>query len=207
VNWLSLSRLFLFGARDIWFVLALPIFLSSVLGWAHAEVGAFLALWVIGYGAVQGLAPAFVGVGRGSRRAPPGAGTLGLWTLGLVVPLGAMLVGLLGGASPTPVLILGLVAFAVVFATDSAIHSYLIVSYADAANVSLSVGFYYMANAAGRLVGTVLSGALYQAAGQGSDGLVACLAGSSLFVLTSAALCGPLRAAEGRDQRASESLP
>ncbi len=197
VNWLSASRLFLFGARDIWFVLAVPIFLSSTLGWAHAEVGAFLALWIIGYGFVQALAPIYVGgVGRGVGRAPPNARSLARWTLSLVLPLGGILAALTLGASPAVTLVIGLVVFAVVFATDSAIHSYLIVSYADAESVSLSVGFYYMANAAGRFVGTVLSGALFQAAGQGLDGLRTCLAASLLFALASAALCLPLRAAE-----------
>ena len=209
VNWLSASRLFLFGARDIWFVLALPIFLSSALGWAHAEVGGFLALWVIGYGIVQALAPKYVGGsgragggsgpgGRSGRRGrpPPNARTLGVWTLALVVPLGGMLAALSSGASPTPVLVIGLIAFAIVFATDSAVHSYLIVAYADADRVSLSVGFYYMANAAGRFTGTALSGALFQGAGEGLDGLVICLAGSLLFVLVSTGLCVPLRSAE-----------
>jgi MFS family permease len=197
VNWLSASRLCLFGARDIWFVLALPLFLSGVLGWTHAEVGGFLALWVIGYGGVQALAPTYVGGGRGAGgRPPPTARGVGLWTLALVPPLGGMLAALSLGASPAATLVTGLVAFALVFATDSAIHSYLIVSYADADRVSLSIGFYYMANAAGRLVGTILSGALFQAAGQGLDGLLVCLAGSLLFALISAALCVPLRAAE-----------
>jgi MFS family permease len=199
VNWLSASRLFLFGARDIWFVLALPIFLSSVLGWAHAEVGGFLALWVMGYGGVQALAPTYVGGARGAGgRPPPTARGLGLWTLALVLPLGGMLAALSLDVSPAATLVTGLVAFALVFATDSAIHSYLIVSYAAADRISLSVGFYYMANAAGRLVGTVLSGALFQAAGEGTDGLLLCLAGSLVFVLVSAALCVPLRGSEVR---------
>ena len=203
VRWLSASRLFLFGARDIWFVLALPIFLSSALGWSHAQVGGFLALWVIGYGIVQALAPRYVGGrerpgGGGDGRLPANARTLGAWTLALVVPLGGMLAALAAGVSPAPTLVIGLIAFAVVFATDSAVHSYLIVSYAEADRVSLSVGFYYMANAAGRFTGTVLSGALFQAAGEGLDGLVICLAGSLLFVLVSAGLCVPLRSAEER---------
>lgn len=197
VNWLSAARLFLFGARDIWFVLALPIFLSSALGWTHAGVGGFLALWVIGYGVVQAGAPAYLG-GRGSVGRAPDARALALWTLTLVLPLGGMLAALSLGASPAASLVIGLVAFAIVFATNSAIHSYLIVAYADADRVSLSVGFYYMANAAGRLVGTLLSGALFQAAGEGLDGLLVCLAGSLLFVVVSALLCAPLRAAERR---------
>jgi MFS family permease len=198
VNWLSASRLFLFGARDIWFVLALPIFLSSALGWTHAGVGGFLALWVIGYGLVQAAAPAYVGGGGATGRAPPDSRALALWTLALVLPLGGMLVALSLGASPTTSLVAGLLVFGMIFATDSAIHSYLIVAYADEDRVSLSVGFYYMANAAGRLVGTVLSGALFQAAGEGLEGLLVCLSGSLLLVAVSAGLCRPLRTAERR---------
>jgi len=208
VNWLSASRLFLFGARDIWFVLALPIFLTAVLGWAHAEVGGFLALWVMGYGFVQASAPAYVGGGRDTGGPPPPtARTLRLWTLALVLPLGGIVGALAAGLHPAATLVVGLVAFAVVFATNSAIHSYLIVSYADADKVSLSVGFYYMANAAGRLTGTVLSGALFQAAGQGLDGLLACLTGSILFIAASAVLCWPLISAERNMRTAAERLP
>jgi MFS family permease len=197
VNWLSASRLFLFGSRDIWFVLALPLFLASVLGWTHTQVGGFLALWIIGYGFIQALAPVYVGGGRGATgRPPPTARGLGLWTIALVLPLAGILTALTLGASPSVTLIVGLVVFGAVFATDSAIHSYLIVSYADSDSVSLSVGFYYMANAAGRLTGTLLSGVLYQAAGEGLDGLRISLAASVLFVVVSAALCIPLRAAE-----------
>jgi MFS family permease len=196
VNWLSASRLFLFGARDLWFVLALPIYLSSVLGWAHAEVGAFLAIWVIGYGVVQASAPAFV-TGRGSKAGHPAdARTLGLWTLALIAPLSGILAAFAAGMSPTLTLVIGLAAFAVVFAANSAVHSYLIISYADTDDVALRVGFYYMANAAGRLVGTVLSGALFQAAGQGAEGLLACIGASIGFVLISALFCAPLRSAE-----------
>jgi hypothetical protein len=138
-----------------------------------------------------------VGGGRGATgRPPPTARGLGLWTIALVLPLAGILTALTLGASPSVTLIVGLVVFGAVFATDSAIHSYLIVSYADSDSVSLSVGFYYMANAAGRLTGTLLSGVLYQAAGEGLDGLRISLAASVLFVVVSAALCIPLRAAE-----------
>lgn len=204
VNWLSASRLFLFGSRDIWFVLALPIFLSNTLGWTHARVGGFLALWIIGYGIVQALAPAYVG-GRRSvpGRPAPGAKRLAVWTAALVLPLGGIFAGLSMGAPPLATLIVGLVAFAVIFATDSAIHSYLIVAYADSDKVSLGVGFYYMANAAGRLVGTVLSGALFQAAGHGTNGLLLCVAGSIVFVVVSTGLCVPLRNVEVRMANAS----
>ncbi|MFT7671422.1 MAG: MFS family permease [Planctomycetota bacterium] len=197
VNWLSASRLFLFGSRDIWFVLALPIFLSSQLGWTHPQVGAFLATWVIGYGIVQALAPAYVGGKSGVPDRPaPNARKLSHWTAALLLPLAGILAGLLTGAGPLATLAIGLIVFGVIFATGSSMHSYLIVAYADDDRVSLSVGFYYMANAAGRLVGTVLSGALFQAAGEGTNGLLLCIAGSLLFVVVSALLCVPLRRAE-----------
>ncbi|MDF1699705.1 MAG: organoarsenical effux MFS transporter ArsJ, partial [Planctomycetota bacterium] len=156
IRWLSASRLFLFGARDVWFVLALPIFLGSVLGWDFHEVGGFVALWIIGYGVVQAVAPAFGGSrAGGASRQPPDAKRLGLWTAALMVPLGAILLALALGAPPMLTLIVGLAAFGIVFAANSAIHSFLIVRYAEGDKVALRVGFYYMANAMGRLVGTV----------------------------------------------------
>ena len=74
INLLSAARLFLFGARDVWFVVALPVFLYDVLGWDFWQVGGFLAAWVIGYGLIQSVAPRVVGRQAGaiavSRRAP-----------------------------------------------------------------------------------------------------------------------------------------
>ncbi|MFI5402866.1 MAG: hypothetical protein ACHQ1G_08020, partial [Planctomycetota bacterium] len=160
------------------------------LGWSSAGVGAFLALWVIGYGIVQALSPLHV------RR--PTARALGWWTLGLVVPLGAILLALRLGAQPAPTLVLGLAAFGIVFATDSAVHSYLVVAYAGREKVALAVGFYYMANAGGRLVGTLLSGAVFEAAGMGEDGLAACIAVSLGLVVLSRLACGPLVGAEAK---------
>ena len=197
IRWLSAARLFLFGARDVWFVLALPIFLQSVLHWDFHEVGAFLALWIVGYGFVQAAAPAYVG-GRRGDSTPPRARRLGAWTLALVVPLGAILVAFEAGASPQAVLMVGLALFGAIFATNSAIHSYLIVAYAEGDKVALRVGFYYMANAVGRLLGTMLSGAVFQAAGEGRAGLLACIATSLAFVVLSAGLCAPLSSAERR---------
>lgn len=197
VNWLSASRLFLFGARDVWFVIALPVFLSGSLGWAHARVGGFLALWVIGYGIVQASAPAWLrGRGGGATAPGPTAAQAGAWTAALALPLGALLAALALGAEPGLALTLGLAAFGVVFATDSAVHSYLIVAYAAGERVARDVGFYYSSNAAGRLAGTVLSGALFQALGGGEEGLMACLAASVVLAAASALLCVPLRAAE-----------
>ncbi|QOY64149.1 organoarsenical effux MFS transporter ArsJ [Lysobacter sp. H21R4] len=174
INLLSAARLFLFGARDVWFVVALPVFLATSLGWEHWQVGAFLALWIIGYGVVQAFAPRITG--RGSARLPDGRAALA-WAAVLAVVPAVMAVLLWRGESAQPVLIAGLAVFGVLFAINSSLHSYLIVSYAREDGVSLDVGFYYMANAMGRLVGTLLSGWIYQA-----QGLAACLAASALMV-------------------------
>jgi len=192
INWLSAARFFLFGSRDVWFVLALPIFLADVLGWGFSEVGGFLALWVIGYGVVQAVAPSYTR--RGGE--PAGAAQVARWTALLLLPLAAILVALRLGAPPAVTLVAGLALFGFVFASDSAIHSYLIVRYAAGDKVALAVGFYYMANAAGRLVGTVLGGALFQWAGTGGAGLRACLLGSLALVAASTLLTIPLRRAE-----------
>ena len=178
INRLSAARLFLFGARDVWFVVALPVFLAEVLGWPHAQVGGFMALWIIGYGGVQALAPAITGLRRGP--VPDGRAAFG-WALPLAALAAGMAAALWAGWPAQTVLVTGLLAFGVLFALNSALHSYLIVSYASEDGVSLDVGFYYMANAGGRLLGTVLSGAAYQA-----WGLAACLAISAAFVLVAA---------------------
>ena len=197
INWLSGARFFLFGSRDVWFVLALPLFLGATLGWSSYEVGAFLALWVIGYGFVQTAAPRFTGArgGEGRRRAPD-AGQLSHWTALLFLPLGALVAALLLDAPAGASLIVGLALFGFLFAANSAVHSYLVVHYADEGRVSLAVGFYYMANAAGRLLGTVLSGVVFQWFGEGKSGLVACLVTSLVLVAASRLLCTPLRRSE-----------
>ncbi len=178
INVLSAARLFLFGARDVWFVVALPVYLSAVFGWDFWQVGGFLALSVIGYGIVQSLAPAITGKRRG--QVPDGRSAFG-WALLLAgLPAGIAL-GLGTEWSPQAVLLGGLLLFGALFAVNSSLHSYLIVSYAKADGVSLDVGFYYMSNALGRLIGTLLSGWIYQA-----YGLEACLWISSAFVLLAA---------------------
>ncbi|MBU3054805.1 organoarsenical effux MFS transporter ArsJ [Pseudomonas indica] len=180
INILSAARLFLFGARDVWFVVALPVYLSTVFGWDFWRVGGFLAAWIIGYGIVQSFAPALTG--KRSGHVPDGRAALG-WALPLAVLPGAIALGL-GSALPAqPVLLGGLLVFGALFAVNSSLHSYLIVSYAQEDGVSLDVGFYYMSNALGRLVGTLLSGWLFQA-----HGLAVCLWVSSAFVLLAALL-------------------
>ena len=181
INVLSAARMFLFGARDIWFVVALPVFLSQSLGWDFWRVGGFLALWVIGYGGVQSIAPRIVGRGRVGV---PGVGATPAWAAALAIVPAAMAWLLATAAAPaTVVLVAGLAVFGVLFAINSSLHSYLIVAHAAEDGVSLDVGFYYMANAMGRLVGTVLSGWIFQA-----WGLAACLAWSAGFVVIAAAL-------------------
>ena len=174
INWLSAARMFLFGARDVWFVVALPVFLSTSFGWNFWQVGGFLALWIIGYGAVQSVAPYFTGKRAG--RVPDGK-TAFLWAMMLAALPAGIALGLNNGFDTQWVLIGGLLLFGAVFAVNSSLHSYLIVSYANEDGVSLDVGFYYMANAMGRLIGTVLSGWVYQVAG-----FQACLYISTLFV-------------------------
>ena len=185
INWLSAARFFLFGARDVWFVVALPVYLYSVLNWEYTAVGAFLALWVIGYGIVQAGAPALIRPNRQGQGPSGRTALLGALVLALV-PAGIAWSLTQGPAlnwEPGPILIIGLIAFGIVFAINSAVHSYLILAYADADKVALNVGFYYMANAGGRLVGTVLSGLIYQL-----QGLEGCLWWSTGFVLAAALL-------------------
>lgn len=177
INLLSAARLFLFGARDVWFVIALPVYLSSALGWDFWLVGGFMASWVIGYGLVQSIAPRLTG-----RQQVPGGRSAAGWALLLALLPAAIAVGmLLAPQNASAVLIGGLLLFGVVFAINSSLHSYLIVSYAKGDGVSLDVGFYYMSNAMGRLIGTLLSGWVYQ-----QYGLGACLWISSAFVLLAA---------------------
>jgi len=174
VNVLAAARVFLFGARDVWFVVALPVYLSSVFGWDHARVGGFLALWIIGYGVVQALAP------RITRARADGRDALG-WAAALALAPALIALALGANIAPQASLLGGLLLFGALFAVNSALHSYLIVSYAREDGVSLDVGFYYMANALGRLLGTVLSGWVFQV-----SGLVACLWISAAFVAAAA---------------------
>ncbi|MGD9663316.1 MAG: organoarsenical effux MFS transporter ArsJ [Porticoccaceae bacterium] len=172
INILSAARLCLFAARDVWFVVALPVFLSQSLDWDHWQTGGFLALWVIGYGAVQGIAPRITGNASGNP--PDGRSALG-WAAALTLLPGLIALGLTTELNPGGILVAGLLLFGAVFAINSSLHSYLIVSYAGSDGVSLDVGFYYMANAMGRLIGTLLSGWVFQLAGAGVGGLGACL--------------------------------
>ena len=187
VNLLSVARFFLFGARDVWFVVALPVFLSSVLGWKFWQAGGFMASWVVGYGIVQALAPAIL---RGKD--PTGKTATRLAFLLALIPA-SIAAGLYFGANPSAVVVGGLIVFGIAFALNSAVHSFLILDYTDHDKLAMNVGIYYMANACGRLLGTLLSGWLYQTgirAGT-NDGLVWCLfASAALLVITGALSLG-----------------
>lgn len=175
INVLSAARFFLFGARDVWFVVGLPIYLGAVLGWNFTGIGAFFACWVIGYGMVQAAAPTFLQ--RGSADVADGA-TSQRWVL--ILMLVTVAITLLAALEWQMgwVLVIGLGIFGIVFAVNSAIHSFLILDYSDGDKVALNVGFYYMANAGGRLLGTVASGLLYL-----WFGLAGCLWGAVICLL------------------------
>ncbi|MBD1584738.1 organoarsenical effux MFS transporter ArsJ [Pseudoalteromonas sp. S16_S37] len=175
INTLSAARLCLFASRDVWFVVALPVFLSSTFGWNHTLVGGFMAAWIIFYGIVQANAPKITN--RKNKPTTP-AKQLTFWALLLTLIPAAIAVALSNHIAPMWVIVIGLLCFGGVFAINSSLHSYLIVKFADSDGVSLDVGFYYMANAMGRLMGTVFSGFIYQ-----SYGLEACLWLSSLLLL------------------------
>ncbi len=201
INVLAGARVFLFASRDVWFVVGLPVFLYNVLGWSFWEVGTFLAIWVIGYGAVQASAPGFVRRRSAEHHREPDGRTATWLAFALAVFPAAIAIALSADFDPTAVIIVGLIIFGVVFAMNSAVHSYLILSYAEHDKVAMNVGFYYMANAGGRLAGTILSGLLYQ-----WQGLTACLWASAAFLLAAGLLSLLLPRGEGRARR-SESTP
>ncbi len=157
INVIALARFFLFSARDVWFVVALPVFLISQNDWQSSTVGALMAAWIILYGVVQSTSPNLLGF----KKQAPTAKHAKLAAWGLAATLVVMLSLVLLGVTLVNVVLVGLMLFAVVFAFNSALHSYLVVAYAKAHSASVDVGFYYTANAAGRLFGTVLGGALY----------------------------------------------
>lgn len=185
VNVLAAARIFLFASRDVWFVVGVPVYLRTEQGWSFWQVGTFLAVWVIGYGIVQATAPRYI-------RDPDGrtATWLAFW---LAFFPADVAIALAAGTDGTVAVVAGLLVFGVVFALNSAVHSYLILTYADGDKVAMNVGFYYMANAGGRLTGTVLSGVLYQWLGLG-----ACLWASAAFVLVAGVLSRSLPSARAR---------
>jgi MFS family permease len=179
INLMAAARIFMFGSRDVWFVVALPVYLYG-FGWQYMQVAGFVAAWTIGYGAVQALAPAVVPRSRdGLSREVPAARLWGAILTAIPVVL-ALLLTMPGVPRPDLILVVGLLVFGFAFAVISSLHSYLILAYAGSEKAAEDVGFYYAANAAGRLFGILLSGALTQAGGMAS-----CLWGSAIML----ALC------------------
>ncbi|WP_137046850.1 organoarsenical effux MFS transporter ArsJ [Pseudolabrys sp. FHR47] len=177
VNLLAAARIFMFGARDVWFVVGLPVFLYAS-GWRFLEVGGFLAAWTIAYGGIQAIAPALVTRSAdGLSREIPAAR---LWAALLAaVPIALVFVMQAPGLwRPDIILVCGLALFGLPFAVNSSLHSYLILAYAGSEKAAEDVGFYYAANATGRLMGILLSGLLYQV-----GGITACLIGSAVMLV------------------------
>ena len=175
INWLSAARVFLFGARDVWFVVGIPIYFYAVLSDGTPEgnraafflIGTFMAIWVILYGAVQASAPKILRASNRTEGALIRAAQN--WAAALFCVPAALTLAALVANGPqtwlTVTLVLGLLAFGALFAVNSSLHSYLILTFTRAERVTMDVGFYYMANATGRLIGTVLSGLTYQIGG------------------------------------------
>ena len=175
INGLAAARVALFGARDIWFVVGVPVFLYAQ-GWTFTMVGGFLAAWTIGYGLVQAMAPQIV------RRSADGLSAevpaARIWSLWLaLIPLCIATAVLLQAPQLQWWVVGGLGLFGFAFAINSSVHSYLILAYAGSEKAAEDVGFYYAANALGRFLGTLLSGLLYQ-----GGGLISVLAGSGLML-------------------------
>ena len=202
VNWLSAARVFLFGARDVWFVVGIPIYFYAVLSdgstagnrAAFFMIGTFMALWVILYGFVQANAPRILRAGGRSETDLIGAARTWGWGLAAVPVM--LTCAAVTATEPkiwlTLTLVIGLLIFGAVFAVNSSLHSYLILSFTKAERVTMDVGFYYMANAGGRLAGTLLSGLTYQA-----GGLVLMLGTAAGMVAASAITVGFLRLENG----------
>ncbi|SLN37331.1 Major Facilitator Superfamily protein [Roseivivax jejudonensis] len=197
VNWLSAARVFLFGARDVWFVVGIPIYFYAVLSdgteegtrFAFFVIGTFMAVWTILYGGVQAWAPKLL---RADTR-PEGelVSAARGWVVALIaIPAILALVVWTRGESTvtTAALIAGLLVFGAVFAVNSSLHSYLILHFTSGERVTMDVGFYYMANAAGRLLGTLASGLTYQIGGVGL-----CLMTAAIFLGVSALGAARLR--------------
>jgi len=197
VNWLSVARVFLFGARDVWFVVGIPIYFYVVLSDGTEEgnraafflIGTFMALWIILYGAVQASAPRLLRARTRNEAQLVGAARNWAWALAAVPA--ALTVAAWAASGPqtwlTMTLVAGLLVFGVLFAINSALHSYLILAFTKSDRVTMDVGFYYMANAGGRLAGTILSGVTYQV-----GGLTLMLAMAAVMVAASAIVSGRL---------------
>ena len=178
LNLLSSARLLLFAARDIWFVVALPVFLKSSLGWSFNAVGAFMASWVIGYGIIQAYAPRIIKKKKSAA----------MWAITLSIITALLATAIQTDFYPVASIFIGLSLFGIIFALNSSLHSYLVLTLTNKDQVSVDVGFYYMANACGRLLGTFLSGSIFLI-----GGLNACLWTSAIMLLLAGFISLPLR--------------
>jgi MFS family permease len=176
INLLAAARVGLFGARDVWFVVGVPVFLYST-GWTFTMVGTFLALWTIAYGMVQAAAPSMIRRSEDGLSSEVPAARLWSWLLA-VVPCVLAALAFINVAHLEWVVVAGLVVFGVAFAVNSSVHSYLILAYAGSEKAAEDVGFYYAANAAGRFIGTLLSGLLYEL-----GGITLALSGSAAMLM------------------------
>ena len=191
INWLSLARLFLFGARDVWFVVGIPIYFYVVLSdgteagnrTAFFMIGSFMAVWTILYGIVQAATPRILRAAAKTHAQMSADATWWVLALALVPTTLAGVLWIWPDPSHalTAIIVAGLLLFGGIFAVNSALHSYLILSLTSAHRVTMDVGFYYMSNAAGRLLGTLLSGLSYQ-----FGGLAMCLGTAALMLGLSA---------------------
>lgn len=199
INWLSAARVFLFGARDVWFVVGIPVYFYAVLSdgteasnrAAFFMIGSFMAVWIICYGAVQAAAPRILRASSRSEAELISAARH--WASLLALVPAALTVAVLMSGAPAPwltaTLVIGLLLFGALFAVNSSLHSYLILAFSKDERVTMDVGFYYMANAGGRLLGTLLSGLTYQL-----GGVAACLGTAALMIALSALAAGRLSA-------------
>ncbi len=195
INRLSLARMFLFGARDVWFVVGIPIYFYAILSDGSEEgnrtaffvIGSFMALWIILYGVVQGFAPKMLHAATSTTDEIVGKAVL--W-VGMLTLIPLVLAGAVWMDVPhlTLIVVGGLLLFGFVFAVNSSVHSYLILAFTTGERVTMDVGFYYMSNAAGRLIGTLLSGLSYQI-----GGLPACLLTAALMAGASTLAANRLR--------------
>jgi len=187
--WLSAARMFLFGSRDAWFAVAVPLYLVGA-GWSHLTVGGFLAVWVLVYGVIQAAAPRLT---RGQDPAR-GARATAWWTATLLTPLLPAALLLEPEHTPATVTAAVLCVYGALFAVTSSLHSWLVVAIHADSRAAERVGFYYAANALGRLAGTAASGWLFGAAAHRGEGLTACLWASCAAVGAAALLTLPLPA-------------
>jgi MFS family permease len=198
---LSAARFFLFASRDAWFDVPLPFYLRSKegFGWERAAAAALLGAWIILYGQVQSWTPQLVA--KPLKQFPANKYHAALWAgINAVIPL---VLGCFLQFSDIfrahdvrammPILLVGVFVFAIIFAINSSIHSYLAVKYSEGDKIAVDIGFYYMSNSAGRLFGTLVGGALFEFVGNYTNGFAACFWFSLCLTVVAAAITPALK--------------